>query len=404
MTIDRTSLLAVLFTFAAAHGALQELQRDPEGRGVSLEIGQLWQKQLSGGEVDMGFHAKRLGGTVLRILLQTRLGALCAASLAAGCSGLVTLATKAVFLGQLSPSESSQLSERFLRHALMKLPMLLLLASSSPRYGDIMQATVAGQAGERGSLACCFGSSLWLAWTAVMCWFSMFIRLASLRGDALLCSPASGSPASHARILALLMGILAQDCSWIASYCRTLGDGSASHALLWLFDAVHVALDAAFCLCKYATHAVDHWRAAQAEAHGEEAEHWEGQSTLIYYIDLLASLSLEALTLLHSLHVWWLHGVQMQLADGALLLEVRYMLGTLQQRLAGHSRYRRLQRTLTHSFPEAAAERLAGETCPICLDRMRARLAAAQAAAQAAAAPPSRGPSRPRRRIDNIMD
>lgn len=42
-----------------------------------------------------------------------------------------------------------------------------------------------------------------------------------------------------------------------------------SHALLWLFDAVHVALDAAFCLCKYATHAVDHWRAAQAEAHGE---------------------------------------------------------------------------------------------------------------------------------------
>lgn len=160
----------------------------------------------------------------------------------------------------------------------------------------------------------------------------------------------------------------------------------------------------------------------------QEAEHWEGQSTLIYYIDLLASLSLEALTLLHSLHVWcapgqggwherlqlegtvgkrdavlalhlqvvsrlrplfqaqpppravlsrrtrrWLHGVQMQLADGALLLEVRYMLGTLQQRLAGHSRYRRLQRTLTHSFPEAAAERLAGETCPICLDRMRVR-------------------------------
>jgi hypothetical protein len=299
----------------------------------------------------MGHHAKRLGGTVLRILLQTRLGALCAASLAAGCSGLVTLGTKAVFLGQLSPSESSQLSERFLKYALMKMPMLLLLASSSPRYGDITQ---------------------WLAWTAVMCWFSMFVRLASLRGDALLCSPAAGAPACHARILALLLGILAQDCSWIASYCRTLGDGSASHALLWLFDAVHVALDAAFCLCKYATHAVDHWRAAQAEARGQEAEHWEGQSTLIYYIDLLSSLSLETLTLLHSLHVWWLHGVQMQLVDGALLLEVRYMLGALQQRVAGHARYRRLQRTLMHSFPEAAPGRLAGELCPICLDGMRA--------------------------------
>lgn len=59
----------------------------------------------------MAHHAKRLGGTALRILLQTRLGALCAASLAFCCSGLVTLATKAVFLGQLSPSESSELSE-----------------------------------------------------------------------------------------------------------------------------------------------------------------------------------------------------------------------------------------------------------------------------------------------------
>lgn len=42
-----------------------------------------------------------------------------------------------------------------------------------------------------------------------------------------------------------------------------------SHALLWLFDPIHVALDASFCLAKYATHAVDHWRAAQVEAHGE---------------------------------------------------------------------------------------------------------------------------------------
>lgn len=72
-----------------------------------------------------------------------------------------------------------------------------------------------------------FSALQWLAWTSVMGWFSMFVRLASLRGDALLCSAAAGAPARHARILALLLGILAQDCSWIASYCRTLGDGSA---------------------------------------------------------------------------------------------------------------------------------------------------------------------------------
>lgn len=40
----------------------------------------------------------------------------------------------------------------------------------------------------------------------------------------------------------------------------------------------------------------------------QEAEHWEGQSALIYHIDLLSSLSLETLTLLHSLHVWCVPG------------------------------------------------------------------------------------------------
>ena len=46
MAVDRASLVAVLFTVACAHGALQELHRDQEGRDVSLELGQLWHKQL----------------------------------------------------------------------------------------------------------------------------------------------------------------------------------------------------------------------------------------------------------------------------------------------------------------------------------------------------------------------
>jgi len=49
----------------------------------------------------------------------------------------------------------------------------------------------------------------WLGWTAVMGYFALFTKLASLRGDALLSSP-SATLAQHLRILALLGGILVQ--------------------------------------------------------------------------------------------------------------------------------------------------------------------------------------------------
>ena len=46
----------------------------------------------------------------------------------------------------VAPAPCPPVLQRFLKYALMKLPMLLLLASSSPRYGDIMQASALGRA------------------------------------------------------------------------------------------------------------------------------------------------------------------------------------------------------------------------------------------------------------------
>jgi hypothetical protein len=53
----------------------------------------------------------------------------------------------------------------------------------------------------------------------VSCWFSLFCKLASLRGDALLSSP-SATLAQHARTLLLLGGILAQEASWVAEFLQ----------------------------------------------------------------------------------------------------------------------------------------------------------------------------------------
>lgn len=56
------------------------------------------------------------------------------------------------------------------------------------------------------------------------------------------------------------------------------------------------------CMPASCTHTV--CVAPTALAAVQEAEHWEGQSSLVYHLDLLSCLSLESLTLLHNLHVW----------------------------------------------------------------------------------------------------
>ena len=61
-------------------------------------------------DIDMD-DAKRVGGEALEAVLRTQLGVFAAGALAAGCCAAVTLATKALFLGQLSASEASQLAE-----------------------------------------------------------------------------------------------------------------------------------------------------------------------------------------------------------------------------------------------------------------------------------------------------
>jgi hypothetical protein len=70
-----------------------------------------------------------------------------------------------------------------------------------------------------------------MAWFAVMGYFGMFTKLASLRGDALLSSP-TASLAQHARILLLLGGILVQAGSYIATYAGSMGTGSARQAAI----------------------------------------------------------------------------------------------------------------------------------------------------------------------------
>ena len=70
----------------------------------------------------------------------------------------------------------------------------------------------------------------------------------------------------------------------------------------------------------------------------------------------------------------WLHGLQAQLIDGVLFLDVRFMVAGLGRRMRRHLRCRRLQHRLHHCFPDATQQQLARDPCPICLSRMKASL------------------------------
>lgn len=142
----------------------------------------------------------------------------------------------------------------------------------------------------------------------------------------------------------------------------------------------------------------------------QEREPWEGLRATTYWLDFTSGTLLQLLTLAHTLHVWcaaaagwslhvrqgacacdifsphgkqrgcaelaplsvacrWLHGLHVEVMNGVIALECRWMLDALQQRLRAHARYCRLQRQLRHCFADATPGTLAeAGRCPICLE------------------------------------
>ncbi|KDD74063.1 hypothetical protein H632_c1605p0, partial [Helicosporidium sp. ATCC 50920] len=363
-------------------------------------------------------EARVLSGEILDRVLKVQLGGFLLASFLLSSYALSALVTKALFLGPLSVSESSKLADRLLKFAMLVVVFLGAVATPSPA--------------ELGT---------WLLWFSVMAYLRSFVGLARDRSDALLSSP-SAAGMHHARCVALLLGILIQDLSWMASYLAAIprsdvgapasaGDRlqHASHAALWLFHSACVALEAAHALVRYGVVALDQWRVRR----GEEAELlWrrrdgeaerrrffsssgeggalsseddrgaggageeggrdavlafasppapgappstalgEGCGPLIHFMDASVDLGLHLLTLAHYAHLWYLHGMRLQLVDLVLFMEIRFLAAGVCLRCGALRRYRRMARSLEHSFADASAESLRRADCAICLDRMTA--------------------------------
>lgn len=80
---------------------------------------------------------------------------------------------------------------------------------------------------------------------------------------------------------------------------------------------------------------------------------WTGYAPLVYYLDAFADVSLLTLTLCHYGHLWYLHGLRLQLIDLVLFFDVRFLLGNLAERVKGVKRHWTLERTLRLALPDA---------------------------------------------------
>lgn len=78
----------------------------------------------------------------------------------------------------------------------------------------------------------------------------MFVGLARDRFDSLISSP-SATFAAHARTLALLLVIFANDVACIMVFMSNHGKAPIGHLTLWLFDTVVAGLEAAAIMIKY---------------------------------------------------------------------------------------------------------------------------------------------------------
>lgn len=85
---------------------------------------------------------------------------------------------------------------------------------------------------------------------AVVGWLKMFVGLARDRFDSLIQSP-SATFLAHARTLALLLVIFANDVACIMVFMRNHDKAPIGHLTLWLFDTVVAGLEAAAIMVKY---------------------------------------------------------------------------------------------------------------------------------------------------------
>eukprot|EP00197_Chlamydomonas_leiostraca_P007948 CAMPEP_0202862562 /NCGR_PEP_ID=MMETSP1391-20130828/3557_1 /ASSEMBLY_ACC=CAM_ASM_000867 /TAXON_ID=1034604 /ORGANISM="Chlamydomonas leiostraca, Strain SAG 11-49" /LENGTH=736 /DNA_ID=CAMNT_0049542111 /DNA_START=87 /DNA_END=2294 /DNA_ORIENTATION=- len=313
---------------------------------------------------------------VVRVFLQSEMATFLLVNWLFATYSVVALVTMVVFLGRLTPRESSALTERLVKYCVFKL--VFVGALLPPGMGEV---------------------AAWVGWFAIAGFMRIFMGVGRDRLEGLMAAP--GAPLSaHMRAVTLVLLILVHDaiaCTSLLSAANAttglmeLASGPVagvavaaaaapgslppmdmSRALLCAFDMAVIAVEGLKTLVRYGVHVADMHIQAKAgdddAALAGAAASWEGKGAVLYHVELVSDVLIHCLTIAHYMHVWYLHGLSFHIVDAVLLLDVRAVLGSLAKRLRGYAAYCTATHRLRHAFPDARPTE--PEPCSICMDAM----------------------------------
>ncbi|CAM6095061.1 unnamed protein product [Calypogeia fissa] len=296
---------------------------------------------------------------VLQSLLQSSVTIALLGNLVLNFFLLVALFTKTLFFGQLSLVETQKVVERLINYVLFK--GLFLTWVVQPEMMAI---------------------ALWLAWFSVLGFLKMFQGLARDRLERLNASP-TASMLAHVRVFAVLILVLLSDLFWMRLCMWVFRDTGPSTFLLLLFEPLSIVFDTLQAVVVHGMQLLDTWQrhssdsasctpTMQPSERSAAGAAWEWRGSVVRNWSFAMDIVSLMLALGHCVHIWWLRGLNFQVVDAILFLNLRALLSAISQRIKGFMRLRTAMNTLQGALPDASQDELLAyeDDCAICKEPM----------------------------------
>ncbi|KAK4745467.1 hypothetical protein SAY87_011779 [Trapa incisa] len=274
--------------------------------------------------------------------------------------GFLLLCIKTIFFVELSSSEIRKLLERLVNYVVYKGTFLPL----------IVPPTI-------------FQAGIWTTWLIVLCSLKMFQALSRERLERLNSSP-STAPGTYFRIYSVLFFVLAMDLFWIRLCMGIYKRVGTSIFLLLFFEPFSILFETLQAILVHGFQFLDIWfqhslgdgstscrifKCIDTSAAGSLCE-WKG--LLIRNLGFTLDMATLLMALAHYLHIWWLHGMSIQLMDAVLVLNIRALLSAMIKRIRGYIKLKKALGSLHAALPDATAAELQAydDECAICREPM----------------------------------
>ncbi|KAI3756904.1 hypothetical protein L6452_04436 [Arctium lappa] len=272
---------------------------------------------------------------------------------------LIILSLKTIFFGELHAFESRKMVERLVNYVIYKGTFLPLVVPPS-----VVQV------------------GTWLTWLIVLCSLKMFQALATDRLERLNSSP-SATSRTYFRVYCILLLVISLDVVWIRTCLLIYRRTPSSLFLLLFFEPLSIAFETLQAILVHGFQLLDIWlyhlagrtknsRISKLIDISAAGSLWEWKSVLSrnlgFFLDIITLL----MALGHYVHIWWLHGVAVNIVDAVLFLNIRALLSAVARRTKGFIKLQAALGTLNGALPDATFEEIKAydDECAICREPM----------------------------------